>query len=116
MADKEELPATTFTCEEFDEYLLIEDAGQASPSVPVRGTCDPEQIISEGSSLDSGYEGKHSRTTSPEEVKQDQETCQLHGQQVVSSLKGPGRATWGFDRFWSQILAQGAGHLTTAVW
>lgn len=77
-------PATAFKYEEFDEYLLIEDAGTSRPG----GIAGPQQseeprfkepvkreareVLREGSP-DSGYDGKHSRTSSPEEGKQPQE-------------------------------------------
>lgn len=82
-SNTEEVPdPKTFKCQEFDEYLLIEDSG-----TPCRGgTAGPcseqisephcqERIRREGS-LDSGYDGKHSRTSSPKEGKQPAEPAE----------------------------------------
>ena len=62
----------TFKCEEFDEYLLIEDAesssrpGNSEPitQTHVEGGLKAEKL---DGSLDSGYD--HSRTCSPADVK-----------------------------------------------
>lgn len=69
--------STAFKCEEFDEYLLIEDVGVSTVMTvdsKIKSELEPEQItephcIRTEGSLDSGYEGKHSRTASPGEVK-----------------------------------------------
>lgn len=61
----------TFKCEEFEEYLLIEDVGTSSVDPEPEQTTEPhckDRIRTEGS-LDSGYDGKLSRTASPGEVK-----------------------------------------------
>ncbi len=56
---------STFKCEEYDDYLLIqEDPGGASR--PGNGSVlEPNNEITEPKSVDSGYEGKQSRTCSP---------------------------------------------------
>ena len=73
MASDNGVPST-FKYEEFGEYLLIEEKPKQ--------VAHPEHIITEDnverrfdSSLDSGYEGKHSRAWSPE-VKAEQKPLQ----------------------------------------
>lgn len=70
MADREENPVA-FKVAEFDEYLLIEGPagpGSVDPELITESRCNKERIRTEGS-VDSGYDGKHSRTHSPQEVE-----------------------------------------------
>lgn len=77
MASTDQQVPTTFKCEEFDEYLLIEDAAPSE-----QDTVNPEQSAEPHckeieASLDSGYNGKHSRTGSPEEQKPNEAAAEL---------------------------------------
>ena len=77
-------PSTfNFKCEEFDEYLLIEDTPRQDTGSSPEQITEPrskearanEEATVDGS-LDSGYEGKHSRTGSPE-VKPNQAAVEM---------------------------------------
>ena len=81
-ADAEENPVT-FKVAEFDEYLLIEGPAGRGPELITEPRCNKERIKTEGS-LDSGYDGKQSRTPSPQDVKPNGEetAAELPAQQL----------------------------------
>ena len=83
MASENGAPST-FKYEEFGEYLLIEEKPElvAHPEHITENNVERRVERRFDGSLDSGYEGKHSRAWSPE-VKAEQEpvqtaVCEIH--------------------------------------